>query len=65
MLPDPSPGVPAGTEVIQVRAALLGLLVSIAVNSAIPLFAVMLTVVVFAIYSNGEVEADTVTGGTS
>lgn len=64
-LPDAASRTPVDGDVIQVRVALIGLLISVVASSIIPLFAVMLTVTVFAIYSNGHIADDAVAGGTS
>jgi hypothetical protein len=53
-----------GVEVVQVRAALIGLLLSVITTTVIPLVAVMTIVVMFIVYSNGHPE-DTLAGGTS
>lgn len=57
-----SDGIPGRAEssTIQVRAALIGLLLSVVLETVIPLTAVVLLVVVFAAYANGlpdEIEA--------
>lgn len=65
VLPEQKVRAPVGIEVIQVRAALIGLLLSLMTTSVIPLFAAMLTVIMFAIYSNGHIAEDGVAGGTS
>jgi hypothetical protein len=53
-----------GVEVLQVRAALIGLLLSVITTTVIPLFAVIFIVIMFVVYTNGHVE-DTPVGGTS
>lgn len=64
-LPEKSKKVPVDGSVVQVRAALVGLLLSVLTSTVYPLFAVMLTVTIFAIYSNGHFEDGPVTEGIS
>lgn len=64
-LPEKPTKVPVDGSVIQVRAALIGLLLSVLTGTVYPLFAVMLTVTILAIYSNGHFEDGPVTEGIS
>jgi hypothetical protein len=63
-LPERKGSTPVGVEVLQVRAALIGLLLSVITTTVIPLFAVIFIVIMFVVYTNGHVE-DTPAGGTS
>lgn len=46
----------AGNTTMQVRAALAGLLLSVALESVLPLFGAALVVAVVAAYTNGIIE---------
>jgi ABC-type Mn2+/Zn2+ transport system permease subunit len=54
-----------GNTAIQVRAALLGMLLSVVLENAIPLIAGALLVAVFAAYTNGYTEETEASGGAA